>query len=215
MNRNIRKPSNSLQSIITLCVTILLICILPLISSCFDCTEYVPQRFRFGSYQIEMKAPEKIHVGDKVLVSVNLPRSFYDSISYDYVDIDRKVSVTLKLDRYTLWDVDSSDFFGTPRTIFLEFDTYFDLKVVKGQPVNVYQYDCSLEGGRWVVELEYTVKQPGAYYFDPNFTEISMSRADLPKGTCDGGDPQYDARLFFNPSNDQIQDLGYFGFIVE
>jgi hypothetical protein len=123
-----------------------------------------------------MKAPQKIHVGDKVLVSVNLPRFFYDSISSDYVDIDRKVSILLKLDKYTQSVVDSSDFFVTPRTFFQEFDTYFDLKVVKEQTRSVYQYDCSLEDSRWVIELEYTVKQSGVYYFDPNFMEMHESR---------------------------------------
>ncbi|HEX6890052.1 MAG TPA: hypothetical protein VF141_05155 [Chryseolinea sp.] len=162
-----------------------------------------------------MKAPAKIHVGDKILVSVILSRYFYDSISNDYVDIDRKVSIVLKLDKYTQLSVDSSDFFGTPRTIFQDFDTYFDLNVVKGQAHSVYQFDCSLEGDKWMVELEYRVKQSGVYYFDPNFLEISTSRADLPKGTCSEGDPQFDARVFFNPISDQIEDQAYFGFIVE
>lgn len=162
-----------------------------------------------------MKAPEKIKVGDKIIVSVSLPKAFYDSISSDYVDIDRKVSMLIKLDKYTQLGIDTSNVFATPRTIFHEFDTYFDLKVLKGLPRSVYQYDCSLEWGRWVIELEYTTKQPGAYYFDPNFLEISTSRADLPKGSCAVGDPQFDAHLFFNPANDQIPQDGYFGFIVE
>lgn len=212
---NMGLPSSKNCKLISIALSLVLISLLSLISSCFDCREYVPQQFRFGSYQIEMKAPAQIHVGDKVLVSVSLPKAFYDSISNDYVDIDRKVSLILKLDKYTQFSVDSSNVFATPRTIFLEFDTYFDLKVIKGQPRSVYQYDCSMENGRWVVELEYTARQPGAYYFDPNFMEISTSRADLPKGTCDGGDPNYDAKLFFDPTDDGIPDDGYFGFLVE
>jgi hypothetical protein len=207
--------STNLNNTLSLSLSILLVSFLPLISSCFDCREYVPQQFKFGSYLIHMNAPDKVHVGDKILVSVNLPRAFYDSISHDYIDIDRKVDVSLKLDKYVQYNVDSTDVFATPRTIFHEFDSYFDLKVLKGQSLNVYRHECVLADGRWILELEYVPKQKGAYYFDPNFMVINTSRADLPKGVCDEGDPLYDARILFSPDDDQIDHESYFGFVVE
>jgi hypothetical protein len=208
--------ARSQSDILNRCLAAMLISYLPVLSACFDCNETLPQPFKFGSYQIDMKTPSVIHVGDKIVVSVNLPRFFHDSTSNVYLDIDEKVAIRLKLDLYYELVFDSNFNYVVPKTIYKEFNSYFDLKVLKGQSLNdPYDFECIMEKDRWVLELEYTPRQTGVFYFAALFMDLRTRQPVLPKGTCYEGDPQFDAVIFFDPSDNQIPDTWLFGFAVE
>jgi hypothetical protein len=199
-----------------------LLCIILITTSpsCFDCREYVPAQFRFGTYYADVVSSDSISIGDIIKVSVILPKYFYDSISGNQVEIDRKI----KIGNEHVAVSPPDDFFAIPETIFKTFDQYFDLKVIKGLSLNPYDFECIEENGNWTVELEYKPKRKGMYYFSIHFMEINTSKADLPNGVCAAGSTVYDATIHFKGDNNQMKALfkpgpgleeQYYGFIVK
>jgi len=204
----------------------MLLCVVLITSSpsCLDCREYVPPLFKFGTYHSDIVVSgDSISIGDVIRVSVVLPKHFYDSISKNQIEIDKKINILTKLDEYVAVPP-PDDFFSVPETIFKRFDQYFDLKVIKGLSTNVYHFECIQENGSWTLELEYIPKRAGMYYFSTDFIEINTSKAILPEGVCATGSGIYDAVIHVRGDNNQVRlffqpppglEEHYFGFIVK
>jgi hypothetical protein len=191
--------------------------------SCFDCREYVPPIFRFGTYYADVVSSDSISIGDVIKFSVILPKYFYDSISGNQIEIDRNIKISNKLDEHVPVSP-SDDFFSIPETIFKTFDQYFELRVIKGLSLNAYTFECIEENRNWTLELEYKPKRTGMYYFSIYIMEINTSKADLPTGVCATGSPVYEATIHFRGDNNQMNALfqpqpgleeQYYGFIVK
>lgn len=205
-------------------LSIIFLFLLTLVPSCFECREYVPQKFKFGVYYSKITAPDIISIGDKIIFSLTLPKYFYDSLSGDQVEIDKGIEIVAKLDEHVSDPVNPDDVFATPETIFKIFDQYFDLKIKKGQSTTVYNFSCAEYNGNWQIELEYTAKRKGMFYFSNDFIEINTSRTEVPEGVCMTGDAVLDAKLRLQGDNNKIEQIfkpekgltdTYYGFIVE
>jgi hypothetical protein len=81
-------------------VSIIYLFLLTLMPSCFPCEEYVPQKFKFVNYYSKVVTSDEISLGDKIIVSANLPMYFYDSMPGKHIEIDKKIEINNKLNEY-------------------------------------------------------------------------------------------------------------------
>jgi len=199
------------------------------LSGCFinNCELYVPQKWHIGTIEAEFNAPKQVlKIGDTIQFIFKLDKNLKDTAD-QLLNIDLGVKVFNKIS--TTEDPNNSsnnDALAVDTTIFNVFDEYFETKIIKGDPINAYTFNCQLTGDKWELEVTYIVKKAGSFWAFIKIEDIYTSSSDLGEGVCMSGDihtfgaetiwkENYNNRIEYL-FNDQAHNYpNYFGFIVE
>ncbi|MBO0953174.1 hypothetical protein [Fibrella forsythiae] len=189
-----------------------------------SCQNYVPQKYRFGSYPIEVKASKPtLHPGDTIRLNLRLSQAFYDSLSSQYTSVTGQVALFVRLT--TVASQSTSNPFAIDTTIYKVFDQHFSTRMLVGTRTTPYTFDCVQVNGYWELAIEYIALKKGTYMMDAAFRSIKTGEPDLPPGQCMLGNAEtFGAKTSFRSVNNQLLRIyplspyapgAYFGFIVE
>ena len=207
----------NINSLITGCIFIII-----LVFSCEkftlkECISYAEQKWYLGNFEAELKINKPIiNIGDTIKFLFKINKDLID-INNKPLKIDKGVKI---LNRFSLNENTGS---LLEKSLFENFDDYFDYNIIKGIPESVFTYNCELTNETWEVQIEYIPKRKGEFlvYFD--ISEIETTELQLEYKECMEGDPIFGAKAIWKENQfNRIYDFfpNYslkknFGIIVE
>jgi hypothetical protein len=182
-----------------------------------DCISYTEQKWFLGNFEAELETKKQIvNIGDTIKFTFKIDKNLID-INNKSLNIDKGIKI---LNRFSL---NENSGVTVGKSLFENFEDYFDYKIIKGIPESVFTYNCILTKEIWEIEIEYIPKRKGEYIIYLKIFEINSTDLNLDYKECMEGDPNFGAKAIWKENQfNRIKDLypnnylnNEFGIIVE